>query len=45
MYKGPRDKAKGRKDGGWEMGMGGAGVGSGVGKMETTIKEEKKHIP
>ena len=45
MYKGYMDKAKEGWDGGWEMGMGGAGVGSGVGKMETTIKEEKKHIP
>ena len=41
MYKGPRDKAKGRKDGGWEMGMGGIGE-SGGGKMEITVFEQQQ---
>ena len=35
-YKGPMDKAKGRKDRGWEIRMGGSGE-SGGGKMETTV--------
>ena len=35
MYKEPMDKAKGRKDGGWEVGVGGVEE-SGGRKMETT---------
>ena len=40
MYKGPMDKAKGEKDWGWEVGVGGAGE-SGGGKMETTVLEQQ----
>ena len=36
MYLGPMDKAKGGKDGGWEVGVGGTGENGG-GKMETTV--------
>ena len=39
MYKGPMDKAKEGKDGGWEVGLGGVGE-SGGGKMETTVFEQ-----
>ena len=35
MYKGPVDKAKGRKDEGWGVG------GSGGGNMETTVLEQQ----
>ena len=40
MYKGPMDKAKVGKDGGWEVGVGRAGK-SCSGKMETTILEQQ----
>ena len=36
MNNGPMDKAKGGKDWGWEMEVGGVGE-SGGGKMETTV--------
>ena len=36
MYKGPMDKSKMGKDGGWEVGVSGPGD-SGGRKMETTI--------
>ena len=36
MYKGPMDKAKGGKDGRWEVVVGSVGK-SGGGKMETTV--------
>ena len=38
MYKGPMDKAKGGKDGRWEVVVGSVGK-SGGGKMETTVLE------
>ena len=38
MYKGHMDKAQGRWDQGWEVGMAGIGGSSG-GKMETTVLE------
>ena len=40
MYKGPMDKAKGRQDWGWELGVGGAGE-SGDRKMETPVFEQQ----
>ena len=40
MYKGHMDKAKGRSDSGWEVGMGGVRE-SGGRKMETTIPEQQ----
>ena len=42
MFKGPMDKARGSRiaDGGWEVGMAGAGK-SGGGKMETTVFEQQ----
>ena len=40
MYKGPVDKAKGEKDGGWQVRVGMAGE-SGSRKMETTIPEQQ----
>ena len=40
MYKGPMDKMKGGKDGGWEVGVGGAGE-SGGGEVETTVSEQQ----
>ena len=40
MYKGPVDKARAGKDGGWEVGVGGVGE-SGGGKMETTVLEQQ----
>ena len=40
MYKGPMDKAKEGKDGGWEVGLGRVGE-SGGGKMETTVFEQQ----
>ena len=49
MYKGPKDKAEEGKDGGWEVGVGGA-EGSGGRKMETTVsnnnnkKKEKGNL-
>ena len=39
LYKGPLDKAKIRKDGGWEVGVGGARESSG-GKMETIVLKQ-----
>ena len=47
MYKGPKDKAKEGKDGGWEVG---GGEESGGRKMETTVsnnnnkKKEKRNL-
>ena len=43
MYKGHMDKAKGRSDSGWEVGMGGVVGHSGV-KMETAVVEQEKRI-
>ena len=40
MYKGPMNKAKGWKDGGWEVVVG-AGGKSGGGKMETTVFKQQ----
>ena len=40
MYKGSMDKAKGRKDGDWEVGVGEAGK-SGGRKMEITIFKQQ----
>ena len=36
MYKGPTDKAKGEKDGGWDLGW-----ESGGGEIETTVFEQQ----
>ena len=41
QYKGPMGKAKGGKDWGWEVVVGGAGEW-GDGKMETTVLEQHK---
>ena len=40
MYKGPMNKAKGRKDGGWKVGVGEAGE-CGGGKMEATVFKQQ----
>ena len=40
MNKGPMDKVNGGKDGGWVVGVGGAGESDG-GKMETTVLEQQ----
>ena len=40
MYKGPMDKAKVEKEGGWEVGVGWAEE-SGEGKMETIVLEQQ----
>ena len=40
MCKGPMDKAKGGKDGRWEVVVGRVGK-SGGGKMETTVLEQQ----
>ena len=40
MYKGPTDKAKGGKNGGWEVGVGEVGE-SGGGTMETTVVKQQ----